>query len=279
MILACAGCDSRYDVSGYAVGQAFRCRCGTVTELAASAPQAGMLACPRCAAPVDATHAQCEYCKAALLLKACPRCLSRVFHGHKHCPECGSQIDHAAHGDARADAPCPRCDQPLHARLLGDVVIDECRGCAGVFLDKLAIERVVTDRRQARAEALLGALRRAEVRPVQPGQRMYVKCPSCQVVMNRRQFATGARVVVDVCRSHGTFFDAGELPRIIEFVMQGGLEAAERVELQRLRDQARRELQSAQYAAITESRSSTHANEHSGRSGAIVIELLASLLR
>ena len=58
--------------------------------------------------------------------------------------------------------------------------------------------------------------------------------------------------------------------------MQGGLEAAERVELQRLRDQARRELQSAQYAAITESRSSTHANEHSGRSGAIVIELLAS---
>lgn len=89
----------------------------------------------------------------------------------------------------------------------------------------------------------------------------------------------GDLLEVDVCRSHGTFFDAGELPRIIEFVMQGGLEAAERAELQRLRDQARRELQSAQYAAITESRSSTHANEHSGRSGAVVIELLASLLR
>ncbi len=279
MILACAGCDSRYDVSGHAIGQAFRCRCGTVTALGAPSAEAGMLACPRCAASVAASHKQCEYCRAELLLKACPRCLSRVFHGHKHCPECGSQIDHAAHGEARVDAPCPRCEQPLHPRLLGDVVIDECRACAGVFLDKLAIERVVTDRRQARAEALLGALRRADVAPLAPGVRMYVKCPSCKVVMNRRQFATGARVVVDVCRAHGTFFDAGELPRIIEFVMQGGLEAAERAELQRLRDQARREMQSAQYAAITESRSSTHANEHSGRSGAIVVELLASLLR
>jgi Zn-finger nucleic acid-binding protein len=202
-----------------------------------------------------------------------------VFHGHKHCPECGSQIDHAAHGDARADAPCPRCDQPLHPRLLGDVVIDECRGCAGVFLDKLAIERVVTDRRQARAEALLGVLRRGDLPPVAPGSRMYVKCPTCKIVMNRRQFASGARVVVDVCRIHGTFFDAGELPRIIEFVMRGGLEAAERAELQRLRDQARRELQTAQFAAITESRSSTHASDNSGHASAIVMDLLASLLR
>ncbi len=210
MILACPACDSRYDVTGSPLGQRFRCRCGAQIALEAPSPQAGLLACPHCGAGVAPTSSRCEHCAEQLLLKACPRCLSRVFHGHKHCPECGTQLDHAAHGEARADAPCPRCDQPLHARLLGDVVIDECRGCAGVFLDKLAIERVVTDRRQARAEALLGALRRAEVRPLPPGQRMYVKCPSCQVVMNRRQFATGARVVVDVCRSHGTFFDAGE---------------------------------------------------------------------
>ena len=41
MILACTGCDSRYDVSGYAVGQAFRCRCGAVTELRALDALAG----------------------------------------------------------------------------------------------------------------------------------------------------------------------------------------------------------------------------------------------
>ena len=237
-----------------------------------------MLACPRCAAPVAATASACAYCRAELLLKACPRCLSRVFHGHKHCPECGTGLAQVAESAPRADAPCPRCDRPLAGRLVGDVVIDECGGCAGVFLDKLAIERVVTDRRQARAEALLGALQRGDA-PLVPAGRMYVKCPSCRVVMNRKQFATGARVVVDVCRDHGTFFDAGELPRIIDFVMRGGLEAAERAELQRLRDQARREMQSAQYAAITETRSSSYANEHSGRSGQLVAELLLSLFR
>jgi len=41
----------------------------------------------------------------------------------------------------------------------------------------------------------------------------------------------------------------------------------------------KRERQSAQYAAIVESRSSTYANEHSGRAGQIVIDLLASLFR
>ncbi|MBK9036485.1 MAG: zf-TFIIB domain-containing protein [Myxococcales bacterium] len=279
MILACAGCDSRYDVSGHEVGQRFRCRCGTVTELAAPSPQAGLLACPRCGAGVAANHKHCEFCRAELLLKACPRCLSRVFHGHKHCPECGAGIDHAAHGDARPDAACPRCDQALHGRMVGDVLVDECRGCAGVFLDKTAIERVVTDRRQARAEALLGALTKAEPSFVPPGGRMYVKCPTCKNVMNRKQFATGARVIVDVCRDHGTFFDAGELPRIIEFVMTGGLEQAERAEIARMRDEAKRELQAAQFAAIGESRSSSQAQKNSGRSGAVVIELLASLFR
>ncbi len=282
MILACPSCDSRYDVTGYAAGQRFRCRCGTITELAAPSAQAGLLACPRCGAGVAPHHKHCDFCQAELLLKACPRCLSRVFHGHKHCPECGSSIDHAAHGDARADAPCPRCDQPLHARLVGDIVIDECRGCAGVFLDRTAVERVVTDRRQARADALLGALTRSDAPPTAADpKRMYVKCPTCKAVMNRKQFALGARTIVDVCRTHGTFFDAGELPRIIDFVQRGGLEQAERQEIDRLREQAKRELQSAQFAAIVDARVSSQANggAHRSSSADVVMGLLAALFR
>lgn len=279
MILACASCDSRYDVTGYEVGQRFRCRCGAVTTLEAPRSEAGLLACPRCGAGVAPTHAHCDFCRSELLLKACPRCLSRVFHGHKHCPECGSQLDHAAHGDAHTDAPCPRCDAPLAPRAVGDIVIDECRACHGVFLDRTAVERVVTDRRQARAEALLGALPRGEA-PV-ASQRMYVKCPLCKTVMNRKQFALGARTIVDVCRAHGTFFDAGELPRIIDFVMQGGLEQAERLEIERMRDEVKRERQSAQYAAIVDARVSSQAGSGAYRSSSAdaVVRLLASLLR
>src|SRR5262245_12851010 len=122
MILACPSCDSRYDVTGYAVGQQFRCRCGGMMTLPAMSPAAGELACPHCGAGVSATASTCAHCCSELLLKGCPRCLSRVFHGHKHCPECGAELGLAASGDSDDARPCPRCAAPLHARRVSDIV-------------------------------------------------------------------------------------------------------------------------------------------------------------
>jgi Zn-finger nucleic acid-binding protein len=250
MILACAACDSRYDVTGHAVGQKFRCRCGTLMTLSAPPPEAGQLACPHCSAGVAPTDSACGHCASALLVKACPRCLSRVFHGHKHCPACGAELDVAAIGSELADRPCPRCSHGLHARRVDDLVIDECAQCLGVFLDHIAIKRVILDRAQTRAEALLGALPRVEIRALTASaDKMYLPCPVCHVVMNRRLFATGSGVIIDVCRSHGSFFDAGELPQIIEFVMAGGLEKAQKRSFERMREEAHRELANARDAA------------------------------
>ena len=277
MILACPGCDSRYDVTGYPVGQQFRCRCGTVTTLAAPSPQAGLLACPHCGAGVAPTSSTCEHCSAELLLKACPRCLSRVFHGHKHCPECGATLDVAATGDVRKEQPCPRCDTTLRGRLVGDIVIDECAKCLGLFLDQVAIKRVITDREQARADALLGALPKHPVSStVAPGQKMYLKCPSCRTVMNRKQFAAGAGVVVDVCKAHGTFFDVGELPAIIEFVRQGGLEKAAKAEVERQREELRRERDRIRAAGTSEAMR-VDAHVHRSSAGNALVDLLFSL--
>ena len=266
MILACAACDSRYDVTGHAVGQQFRCRCGVVITLEAASPQAGLLACPHCGAGVAPTAKACEHCAHELLLKGCPRCLSRVFHGHKHCPDCGAELDLAAIGEANQERICPRCPTPMHARRIGDIVIDECATCHGIFLDHVAVQRVVTDRQQARAEGLLGALPNEPMQVSAHPGRMYVKCPVCNVVMNRRLFAAGAGVIIDVCRSHGAFFDVGELPRIISFVMNGGLEQAQKKEIERMRQDAKREQQNAQFAQMMASRSSTSAFEGPRRS-------------
>lgn len=276
MILACPGCDSRYDVTGHAVGQKFRCRCGEMMTLEAIAPIAGELACPHCGAGVAATASACVYCSAELLVKACPRCLSRVFHGHKHCPECGAELALAATAEPGGDRPCPRCSKVLNARRVGDIVIDECGACLGVFLDHVAIKRVVIDRAQSRAEALLGALPRSEIKPVPAaGQKMYLPCPVCHVVMNRRLFATGTGVIIDVCRTHGTFFDAGELPLIIDFVMNGGLERAQIKDIERMREAARRELAQARDAARDAARlqvSPSHSR------GSALIDFLSGLI-
>lgn len=288
MILACTGCDCRYDVTGHPIGQQFRCRCGTVLVLdartvGASASQAGLLTCPHCGAGVAPTAKACDHCASQLLLKACPRCLSRVFHGHKHCPECGTELGIAAVGDV-SERKCPRCPTvAMHGRRVGDLVIDECPDCHGIFLDHVAVERVVTDRQQSRAEAILGALPvQATTSPLPAaGQKMYVKCPICTTIMNRRLFSAGSGVIIDVCRADGAFFDAGELPRVIEFVMKGGLEQAQKKEIAKLKEDAKREQQNAQFAAMMAARSSTHAFEHSRRgnhsSGSALVDLLFNL--
>jgi Zn-finger nucleic acid-binding protein len=288
VILACSSCDSRYDVTGYEPGQQFRCRCGTITQLAAPSSQAGLLRCPHCGAGVGPQSASCIHCNHALLLKACPRCLTRVFHGHEHCPTCGTVLSRPAEAshagdDAPPGDPCPRCESPLAPRLVGDIVIDECAKCLGVFLDALAIERIIEDRRQARADALLGELPSslAPMTAVPPGGKLYVKCPRCATIMNRKQFATGAGVIIDVCKKHGTFFDVGELPAIIKFVMHGGLEKAAHKDIERVREQARAELARARDAHVDAERHHGHGQNFSTgfTSGGALVDLLFSLWR
>jgi Zn-finger nucleic acid-binding protein len=68
---------------------------------------------------------------------------------------------------------------------------------------------------------------------------MYVRCPVCATLMNRKQYATGAKVVIDVCRQHGVWFDGGELAVVLDFIAAGGLEDARRRDQKRRADHAR----------------------------------------
>ena len=70
---------------------------------------------------------------------------------------------------------------------------------------------------------------------------MYVKCPECSTVMNRTNFAKRSGIIIDSCKGHGTWFDSDELPRIVEFVMNGGIEAANERELARAKEEIRRQ--------------------------------------
>jgi hypothetical protein len=91
--------------------------------------------------------------------------------------------------------------------------------------------------------------------------------------MNRKQFARGAKVVVDVCKGHGTWFDAGELPVVVEFVMNGGLERAEQKEIADQREKLRGER--AEARASRRDSSSTAGDVADG--GGALIDLLLSI--
>lgn len=177
--------------------------------------------------------------------------------------------------------PCPRCNRELIALRVGAISVEECSaGCHGLFLGQAAVRQIIDEHEHAHADALLAELPRHEVR-VAPGagERMYLKCPHCHQVMNRRQFATGAGVVIDVCKPHGTFFDVGELPAVIDFVMAGGLEKAKAKDHQRELDELREQRDNARHAQMMVNRSSTMSWQMSGRytKGAALIDLLTTL--
>ncbi len=129
------------------------------------------------------------------------------------------------------------------ARLVGDTLLDECPNCHGCWLDKAGVDRLVRERRQVSTQAVLGmgGPARSENLPLNPPGRMYVKCPECETIMNRTNFAKRSGILIDTCRGHGTWFDADELTRIVEFVMNGGIEATNEAQMQQVKEEARRD--------------------------------------
>ena len=213
---------------------------------------AAYLRCPRCDAAVSDGATRCEYCDTELLVKACPRCFGRVFSGCKHCRHCGAPVEAPAAADPNGDATprmCPRCadrNVALEGRLVDEYLLDECNDCGGVYVDAATLERILVDRRQASVTAAAGLGVGASAggalqmnRAGRPRGPMYVRCPDCERLMNRKNFGETSGVIIDVCSPHGTWFDADELPRVIAFVQSGGLEKAERRILDREREQVR----------------------------------------
>jgi len=207
-----------------------------------------MLSCPKCGGDVAATNHACEYCGVQLKVKACPRCFARIFHGSKHCDQCGAEsvVPAAANPDGTAMrrhcARCPDESSLLVARLVEGVLLDECPNCHGVFVDVVVLERVLKDREPLESILVAGVTKPARPEPLNnnPAGRMYIPCPDCRAMMNRVNFGRSSGVIVDVCKDHGTWFDADELPRVVKFVLDGGLEKAQHREMEDLKAAAKR---------------------------------------
>lgn len=90
-------------------------------------------------------------------------------------------------------------------------------------------------------EAQAAVLHRASANPPRAAERVrYRPCVQCGKMMNRVNFGKMSGTVVDVCRGHGTYLDAGELHQIVAFIHGGGLERARERQLEDLREQERR---------------------------------------
>jgi Zn-finger nucleic acid-binding protein len=150
----------------------------------------------------------------------------------------------------RPGSPCPRCEVGLAATNPAGVRLDACARCLGVFI---APEPLLSLLEQRDAIEELRALLPRTRSPLADAGPMYVKCPQCTVLMNRTQYAHGAKVVIDYCRRHGTWFDAGELPLVLDFVAEGGHRRAQAWAAQQTRD-AERDFKMKQTFAVARAR-------------------------
>jgi Zn-finger nucleic acid-binding protein len=196
---------------------------------------ASVLHCPNCGAAAEPDDGRCRYCRARLATVSCPACFALMFDGAAYCPSCGAARSRAA-GEP-SDTRCPACRHTLQYVTIGATLLFECSSCDGMWVDADVFERLITDR-----EAQAAVLPRLAARPAtaKQGPVKYRPCVRCGKMMNRVNFGRLSGAVVDVCKGHGTFLDAGELHQIVTFVHDGGLDRARAQRIEQLREEERR---------------------------------------
>ena len=200
--------------------------------------EAEALNCPNCGAAVASDHTQCEFCKTRLKTMACPSCFGLMFIGSKFCDHCGAiatPVEVSLDGN---EGECPRCRKKLETMKVAATTIRGCEACDGLWMDVATFEHVCADREEQ--SAVLGFLEKRTIRDLTYTKVNYVPCPDCGQLMNRNNFARASGVIVDVCKPHGVWFDADELPKIIEFIQKGGMKIAREREINELQNERAR---------------------------------------
>ena len=196
------------------------------------------LNCPNCGAGVASDKTQCEFCKTRLKTVGCPSCLGLMFVGNRFCGHCGGRSVQTASGESGELGECPRCQKQITHLQIGEAALNECLTCSGMWADVETFEKVCADREQQ--SAVLGFIGKREIAAAPPAKVSYVPCPKCKQLMNRSNFARASGVIIDICKQHGVWFDAGELPKIIEFIQKGGMEISRQREKMEIRDERER---------------------------------------
>ena len=234
---------------------------------------AGGLHCPNCGAAADPDAGRCPYCRARLATISCPSCFTLGFAGAAFCHKCGTRRARAAGGGP--PKPCPACKKALQAIEIGPLTMLECSACDGIWVEADVFERLCAE--QDAQAALLDRLKPREQTPAAAPVR-YRPCVDCGRMMNRVNFGRISGTVIDICRGHGAFLDAGELHEIVSFVRQGGLDRARSRRLDEIRD-AERRLHDAERRASLEHRAAASPTTRSAGFGEDGLAGLLEMIR
>jgi Zn-finger nucleic acid-binding protein len=265
-LIVCGRCQRQLDAGDRGAGELVPCPCGEMVVVPPlAAHDSAVVRCSSCGAPREGDEPECRYCGSSFTVHErdidtiCPVCMARVSGRARFCDHCGSPIlvDQAA--ASATTLHCPACGP---ARLLRSrqfagepVAVSECAICGGWWVDRRVFEVLLVRARHAQLGG--AALAIAGERPVGPmaagaggagatgaaagpaGGHLYRPCAVCGALMNRQNYGRKSGVILDICGSHGIWFDLDELPRVLAWVQGGGEARAGQVEAEEARTEAR----------------------------------------
>lgn len=154
----------------------------------------------------------------------CEHCGATFNRSIKYCPFCGGErISEPTNEVPR----CPRCTCKLEPHKYRRMELDLCPQCSGLWLDTDEFTRLTSERDVYADDSIPY---RFIKRPAQ-GENGYLPCARCGTLMPRKNFRRISGVLIDVCRDHGVWLDAGELEQIRCFIANGGLERSQDKEI------------------------------------------------
>jgi len=163
------------------------------------------LQCPKCGAPLPPAAARevvtCAFC--AMASTPAP---------DSNAATAPPAIALATIPATATDLGCPRCGNTLFEGEASKVRLLGCGGCGGIWLDNESAQRALAtfDRKvgELSARAATNASAALAVEP-------RVACPMCRKAMPRVRVPKTA-IDLDVCATHGTWFDRGELAQVLD---------------------------------------------------------------
>lgn len=151
----------------------------------------------------------------------CPHCRKRTSSLALKCAHCSCEVTQARTEGARTPIRCPCCESAVDVLWLGELEVDRCRACSGIWLDagELKAFRALADDAgmQEGVRAALEEMRK----PAPRSTKTYLPCPVCLTPMSRRNYADVYSLTLDHCRTHGTWLDHDDAVRLFELVASG----------------------------------------------------------
>jgi Zn-finger nucleic acid-binding protein len=175
----------------------------------------------------------------------CPQCGNDVPDPH-HCAICeaGRGGKKARVRPAAGACLCPRCDTALAEQDWEGTKTLGCPSCRGTFFPDVSLEKVLNHLRAAcdpkNVATVLWEFKDRFTRELPEAVR-YKKCPVCETVMLRKNYAMVSGVIIDHCGDHGNWVDETAFAELADFIVRGGDLLANEAGKVRARSELRRD--------------------------------------